>query len=132
MVSAPSQLLNERAHEHRLWWSPGEHGKGILFECGLVWTWPEGEGDHQHYIDRHFRRTGRRARMLFHVRPSGDVRIPEEHVADAGELTATLKAADGRLRPWTPRTAGATRERPSPHEREVWAMLQRRARSIVA
>ena len=131
-VPAPPQLLADRDHAyaHRLWWNPGAHGKGILFDCGLVHTWPEGEGDHQHYIDRHYRRAGCRPRMLFHVRPNGEVRLPDDRAEDAAELTATLMTADSRLRPSVPRARTAERPAaPSPRDREQWLLLQRRARS---
>jgi hypothetical protein len=128
-------LRDGGATQHRLWWKPGTHGKGILFDSGVVHTWPEGEGDHQHCADRHWHRTGVRATLFFRVHPTGEVRIPVQHAGNVDRATAALRDADSRLRPFVTHTGSAdpARERlarvPAP-DRQRWLMLQRRGRSL--
>ena len=87
------------AEPHRLWWRPGAaHGRGILFASGHVHTWPEAEGEHRHMADLR----PERPVLFFQIRPDGRVRIPRRHAAVADRLTAALRAADPRLRPFSP------------------------------
>lgn len=87
------------AEPHRLWWRPGDgHGRGILFASGHVHTWPEGEGEHRHMADLR----PERPVMFFLIRPDGRVRIPRRHAASADALATALRAADGRLHPFSP------------------------------
>jgi len=86
------------APEHRLWWQPGSPGRGVLFESGLVCTWPEGDATHRQYADG----VPSRAVMFFYIRRDGRVRIPERHAHRAPRLIAALTAADPRLAPFAP------------------------------
>jgi hypothetical protein len=76
--------------------------------------------------------------MIFHVRPNGEVRIPDDHLADAAEVSAALKAADSRIRPFVPRTQAAGACEPERHagssarDRQEWLLLQHRGGSLVA
>ncbi len=100
--------------DHALWWQPGTPGRGVLFESGLVCTWPEGDATHRQYADR----VPSRPVMFFYIRPDGRVRIPERHARRAPRLMAALSAADGRLAPFAPpRHSGPVATSPSerPH-----------------
>jgi hypothetical protein len=85
-------------HEHRLWWKPGTRGRGVLFDSGVVCTWPEGDATHRQWADQ----VPSRAVMFFYIRADGRVRIPERHADHAAQLIAALTAADRRLAPFAP------------------------------
>ncbi len=96
---------------HRLWWTPGTPGRGVLFESGLVCTWPEGDATHRQYADQ----VASRPVMFFYIRSDGRVRIPERHAHRAPRLMAALSTADPRLVPFAPpRHAGPAATHPSP------------------
>lgn len=38
--------MEHRATEHRLWWKPGQFGRGLISPEGIVHTWPEDEMTH--------------------------------------------------------------------------------------
>ncbi|HET8979193.1 MAG TPA: hypothetical protein VFN87_13610 [Solirubrobacteraceae bacterium] len=101
------------AHEHRLWWTPGTRGRGVLFESGLVCTWPEGDATHRQWAEQ----VPSRPVMFFYIRSDGRVRIPERHAEHAPALIAALAAADRRLAPFAPpshfRPASHPPERPA-------------------
>ena len=84
--------------QHRLWWQPGTPGRGVLFESGLVCTWPEDDATHRQYADQ----VPSRPVLFFNIRRDGRVRIPERHAHRAPRLMAALSAADGRLAPFAP------------------------------
>jgi hypothetical protein len=86
------------SQNHRLWWQPGTPGRGVLFESGLVCTWPEGDATHRQYADQ----VPSRPVMFFYIRRDGRVRIPERHAHRAPRLIAALAAADTRLAPFAP------------------------------
>lgn len=93
-------LMNadETRSEHRLWWNPGTPGRGVLFDTGLLYTWPEDDGTHAQLAAQ----VDARPVMYFYIRPDGRVRIPERHAHRAVHLTAALTAADRRLAPFSP------------------------------
>jgi hypothetical protein len=96
--------------DHRLWWRPGTPGRGVLFESGLVCTWPEGDATHRQYADQ----VPSRPLMFFYIRADGRVRIPERHAHRAPRLIAALADADPRLAPFAPPShAGPTTTAPA-------------------
>jgi hypothetical protein len=97
-MSALPHTADDVAPQHRLWWQPGTPGRGVLFESGLVCSWPEGDATHRQYADR----VPARPVMFFNIRRNGRVRIPERHAARAPRLIAALTAADPRLAPFAP------------------------------
>jgi hypothetical protein len=84
--------------QHQLWWQPGVPGRGVLFESGLVCTWPEGDATHRQFADQ----VRSRPVLFFYIRRDGRVRIPERHAHRAPQLMAALSAADARLAPFAP------------------------------
>jgi hypothetical protein len=101
---------DQASQDHRLWWQPGTAGRGVLFESGLVCTWPEGDATHRQYAEQ----VPSKPVMFFYIRPDGRVRIPERHAHRAPRLAAALAAADPRLAPFAPpRHAGPAAAPPS-------------------
>ncbi len=96
-MSTP-ETTHQANHEHRLWWTPGTRGRGVLFESGLVCTWPEGDATHRQCADH----VPSRPVMFFYIRSDGRVRIPERHTHRAPRLMAALSTADRRLAPFAP------------------------------
>lgn len=89
---------DETRSDHRLWWTPGAPGRGVLFDTGVVYTWPEGDGTHAQLAAQ----VPARAVMYFNIRTDGRVRIPERHAHRSAHLAAALTAADRRLAPFSP------------------------------
>ncbi len=108
-MTTPDSADDSPQH-HRLWWQPGTPGRGVLFESGLVCTWPEGDATHRQYAEQ----VPSRPVMFFNIRTDGRVRIPERHAHRAPRLMAALTAADGRLAPFAPPShSGPTPTRPA-------------------
>jgi hypothetical protein len=138
MAVADQNSGASRAPHHRLWWAPGVCGKGILYHSGMVCTWPEEEAHHRVMSELHLERAGERARLFFLVDPDGRVHLYIRDGAEAAELAALLRSADGRLELITPEPAGraavpvpsAATPRASEQRRAEWLMWQRRGAAI--